>query len=84
MCVPEIEERSAAAAARTAAMISCWAGPLGAVRLLDRPSWLMALPRSSSPKDSRLAASAGASAMAVHASPRTYPSADASRALHLH
>lgn len=33
-----------ASAARTTA---CWAGPLGAVKLLDRPSWLTALPRSS-------------------------------------
>ena len=35
----------AASAARTT---SCWLGPLGAVRLLERPSWLTALPRMTS------------------------------------
>eukprot|EP00955_Chlamydomonas_euryale_P074704 362107-Chlamydomonas_euryale.AAC.8 len=36
--------RADASAARSAA---CWLGPLGAVRLLLRPSWLTAAPTSS-------------------------------------
>ena len=33
--------------ARAVRMSACWAGPLGAVREEDRPSWLMAAPRIS-------------------------------------
>ena len=31
-------------------MTACWLGPFGAVRLLLRPSWLTALPASSTAK----------------------------------
>ena len=39
-------EGDAVAAPKAARMTSCWAGPLGAVSALERPSWLTAAPRS--------------------------------------
>eukprot|EP00976_Prorocentrum_cordatum_P013115 262115-Prorocentrum_minimum.AAC.1 len=91
ICRPpsELEERSAE---RKAALIAaCWAGPLGAVRELERPSWLAAVPTTHaatalvpapSPVDSSLCCMP-ARRKATHASLRTYPSAALSRVLHL-
>lgn len=59
-----------------AALACCWLGPLGAVRPLERPSWLMAPPSSNAA--SGVSQSAGAEAgrelmpSVTHASPRTY------------
>lgn len=39
------DEASTLPEASAALMTSCCAGPLGAVSELERPSWLMALPR---------------------------------------
>jgi hypothetical protein len=48
-------------------MAACCAGPLGAVRLLERPSWLTALPASSASAPSP----PGASSSIVQLSART-------------
>jgi hypothetical protein len=68
---------------------SCWAGPLGAVSALLRPSWLTALPAmmargaACDAEEEALKCGAGMMARADAASERTYPSAEASRVLHL-
>ena len=66
-------------------MTPCWEGPLGAVRLLLRPSWFTALPERRIRPGSMPSGTADAGTNIAHptASARTYPSADASKVLHL-
>ena len=59
------------------------AKPLGAVKPLDRPSWFTAVDASDTRPGGIRSASIASSTKTPIASPRTYPSADASRVLHL-
>ena len=55
---------------------TCWDGPLGAVRLLDRPSWLTALPQAIARAPCcTFSALHPCKTLATIASPRPYPSA---------
>lgn len=62
-------------------MARCCAGPLGAVRLLDRPSWLTALPMYTNNPDVLDSRACSVSRMVAQASPRPYPSAVVARVL---
>jgi len=79
---------AAAAASASAARIRLvWLGPLGAVRPLERPSLLTALPASTArgggaPPVGRQPASNGSSTATAKPSPRPYPSASAPKLLH--
>jgi hypothetical protein len=72
-------------ACRACLITPCWEGPLGAVRLLLRPSWFTALPERRTRPGSMPSgtADAGTSIAQPTASALTYPSADASKVLHL-
>ncbi len=62
---------------------ACWAGPLGTVSPLLGPSWLTAEPRTtaSTESPSRSASLSRLSTTTPQPSPRTYPSAAASKVL---
>ena len=79
-CIP-----SRLPACRACLITPCWEGPLGAVRLLLRPSWFTALPERRTRPGSVPSgtADAGTSIAQPTASALTYPSADASKVLHL-
>ena len=70
---------------RACSRTRCCAGPLGAVRALERPSWLTPLPTTAAAV-ALAVPSAPSSALrrltAPHASPRPYPSAEESSVLH--
>ena len=76
--------RGATPACASAARITAsWAGPLGAVRPLLRPSWLTAVPRITARmrSPSACASERRLSTTTPQPSPRTKPSADASKVL---
>ena len=76
----------AAATERACLIAADCEGPCGAVRPEERPSWLTAEPASRAIGGGRVEedeeSEEAASSAAVAPSPRPYPSADASRALH--
>ena len=74
------ERRAAPALRRAEAMSALWDGPLGAVRPLERPSWLVAVARRTARAGSCPAAARCRTA-AAQPSPRPYPSPPASNVL---
>ncbi len=71
------------ASARAARITRCWEGPLGAVRPLEAPSWLTALPRitASTRCPCRRASDSRSTSRTPTPSPQAVPSAAAANAL---
>ncbi|BCJ69236.1 hypothetical protein Prubr_62570 [Polymorphospora rubra] len=73
-----------AAVASACRITRCWAGPFGAVRPLDAPSWLTAEPRitARTRRPSRRASDSRCTSSAPTPSPQPVPSADAANDRH--